>query len=170
MTLHSERGESNKTNAKKVLYKASYEVPLTKKTRHESLFSKDFVSRDFLKKQRRYYTVSRRELGKARDFLPEIFFQIFSLRDFFWENVLTDFIWLTRYFLISFFSRCFLQEIFFKTFRRFLKILPWWTSWNLVSSYTKNVRSINAFFCYHGPGPSQVQQKEKMVSLLQISY
>ena len=33
MTLLSERGESNKTNANKVLYGASYEAPLTRKTR-----------------------------------------------------------------------------------------------------------------------------------------
>ena len=33
MTLLSERGESNKTNANKVLYRASYEAPLTRKTR-----------------------------------------------------------------------------------------------------------------------------------------
>ena len=33
MTLLSERGESNKTNANKVSYEASYEAPLTRKTR-----------------------------------------------------------------------------------------------------------------------------------------
>ena len=33
MTLLSERGESNKSNANKVLYEASYEAPLTTKTR-----------------------------------------------------------------------------------------------------------------------------------------
>ena len=33
MTLLSERGKSNKTNANKVLYEASYEAPLTRKTR-----------------------------------------------------------------------------------------------------------------------------------------
>ena len=35
MTLLSERGESYKTNANKVSYKALYEVPLTRKTRLE---------------------------------------------------------------------------------------------------------------------------------------
>ena len=35
MTLLSERGESNKTNANKVSYEASYEAPLTRKTRLE---------------------------------------------------------------------------------------------------------------------------------------
>ena len=33
MTLLSERGKSNKTNAKEVSYEASYEAPLTRKTR-----------------------------------------------------------------------------------------------------------------------------------------
>ena len=33
MTLLSKRGESTKTNANKVSYKASYEAPLTRKTR-----------------------------------------------------------------------------------------------------------------------------------------
>ena len=33
LTLLSERGESNKTNANKVSYKALYEAPLTRKTR-----------------------------------------------------------------------------------------------------------------------------------------
>ena len=32
MTLLSESGESNKTNANKVSYEASYEAPLTRKT------------------------------------------------------------------------------------------------------------------------------------------
>ena len=35
MTLLSERGESNKTNANEVSYEASYEAPLTRKTRIE---------------------------------------------------------------------------------------------------------------------------------------
>ena len=35
MTLLSERGESNKTNANKVSYEALYEAPLTRKTRLE---------------------------------------------------------------------------------------------------------------------------------------
>ena len=45
MTLLSERGESNKTNANKVSYEASYEAPLTRKTRHNigsSLTCNDF--------------------------------------------------------------------------------------------------------------------------------
>ena len=33
MTLLSERGESNKTYAKEVSYEASYEAPLTRKSR-----------------------------------------------------------------------------------------------------------------------------------------
>ena len=33
LTLLSKRGESNKTNAKEVSYEASYEAPLTRKTR-----------------------------------------------------------------------------------------------------------------------------------------
>ena len=33
MTLLSERGESNKTDAKEVSYEASYEAPLSRKTR-----------------------------------------------------------------------------------------------------------------------------------------
>ena len=36
MTLFSERGESNKTDANKVLYKASYEAPLIRKIRLHS--------------------------------------------------------------------------------------------------------------------------------------
>ena len=116
MTLHSERGESNKTNAKKVLYKASYEVPLTKKTRHESLFSKDFVSRDFLKKQRRYYTVDitaevrKSKRFSSRDFLSDIFFERFFLRKCLNRFYLTYEIFSYKLFFEMFPSRDFLQD------------------------------------------------------------
>ena len=104
------------------------------------------------------------ERFSLRDFLREIFFERFFFKRFFFERFFKRFYFTDFFFLLNFSSRSFLQEIFFKSFRRFLQILPWWTSWNLVSSYTKNVRSINAFFCYHGS--SQVQQKEKKNSFL----
>ena len=115
MTLHSERGESNKTNAKKVLYKASYEVPLTKKTRHESLFSKDFVSRDFLKKTEEIlYSITagvrKSKRFSSRDFLSDIFFERFFLRKCLNRFYLTYEIFSYKLFFEMFPSRDFLQD------------------------------------------------------------
>ena len=47
MNLLSQRGESNKTYANKVLYEASYEAPLTRKTRLKSLCRHPMVNINF---------------------------------------------------------------------------------------------------------------------------
>ena len=52
MTLLSESGESNKTNAKEVSYEALYEVPLTRKTRlYNSCWQKIDFEKGVLKQQ-----------------------------------------------------------------------------------------------------------------------
>ena len=55
MTMLSERGESNKTDAKEVLYEASYEAPLTRKTR----LNMDFEYRVFCTAKLLYLLVQR---------------------------------------------------------------------------------------------------------------
>ena len=47
MTLPSERVESNKTNANKVSYKASYKAPLTRKTTLFYDVTRDSIANNF---------------------------------------------------------------------------------------------------------------------------
>ena len=48
MTLPSERVESNKTNANKVSYKASYKAPLTRKTTLFYDVTRDSIANNFV--------------------------------------------------------------------------------------------------------------------------